>query len=161
VVVKIAAYSYPLALGVLFVISFGNRPQAFKRFFTVIMACFSLIGIGMIFAFLSRMGELIPILNFKNEIPSLSTFKFIDNQNGFGRATSDSATLMMEAMLLQISSSFQTQLKVDYKSNQLQGWIFVAGLASTFGIYLFASLLQFDVGHMFTSFIQCFILFKF
>ncbi|KAI8905003.1 glycosyltransferase family 2 protein [Gorgonomyces haynaldii] len=146
VIVQIAGYSYPVVLVALFIISFGNRPQAFKRTYTLVMFGFGLIGAGMIWVLLKRMLVISNAFLSTNDAHALSNL--IQAQANV--TTDDSAQLLINTLLLQTSSVMEKTMVAAQANNQMEAILFLTAAVSTIGVYFLASLIQMDITHMFT-----------
>ncbi|KAI9097307.1 glycosyltransferase family 2 protein [Phlyctochytrium arcticum] len=152
VLIGIARFSYPVVLVCLFIISFGNRPQAFRRTYKSVMCGFGVIGAVMIGLLIRRL---------------ISTIKFVTSQNGVkynailqpimtqsAQPTQDGGQLLVNAMMQQFASVMREEMNRTLTQATWESWVYAATLASTIGVYFLASFLQGDFWHMFTCFIQ-------
>ncbi|KAJ3218647.1 Chitin synthase, class 1 [Dinochytrium kinnereticum] len=157
IIINIAQFSYPVVLICLFIISFGNRPQAFRMTYTAVMAVLGLIGIVMIGLLISRIFTLFTT----NTNGLLSGYMDVLNPNAvkaLETRTEDPMIFMLDSLVVTVSDVLYTNLE----KNLLMGFklkaAYVITLCATFGVMFAASFIQLDFAHMFTSFIQYLIL---
>ncbi|KAJ3282861.1 Chitin synthase, class 1 [Borealophlyctis nickersoniae] len=152
VLINIARFSYPVALICLFIISFGNRPQAFRRTYTVVMFGFGVIGAVMIGLLVRRCLTLAHTQLSGLDQAYANLFRPLLAQTS--SETTDGGQLLVNALLMQVANVTKTNVDANLKQSKHEALIYMVTLASTFGVYFFASFIQFDFMHMFTCFIQ-------
>ncbi|KAL2913526.1 hypothetical protein HK105_206986 [Polyrhizophydium stewartii] len=154
VVMNIIRFSYPVVLVCLFIISFGNRPQAYRRLYATLMIGFGFIGAGMLAILLHR-TYVLSRQQFISRTPDAefrTFFSAFDTMAGY--RTNDSAQLLVNTMIMQTNRVFQKHLLDMLAASRTEAILFAVAFASTFGVFFIASLLQLDMAHMFTSFLQ-------
>ncbi|KAI8592871.1 chitin synthase 2 [Geranomyces variabilis] len=156
VILNIARFSYPVVLVCLFIISFGNRPQAFARTYKAVMFGFGVIGAVMIGLLIRR---LISTINFLTTKPKTT---YANMMNGLlapsQQPTADGAQILLNAIMNQMGTVMLKQLDLQLNEARRENLIYCVTLASTVGVYFIASFLQFDFAHMFTCFVQYLVL---
>eukprot|EP00842_Homolaphlyctis_polyrhiza_P000501 jgi/Hompol1/1451/HPOL_000957-RA len=154
VIMNIARYSYPVVLVCLFIIAFGNRPQAFKSFYTVIMIMFGVIGGGMITILVRRMMILFQThMSFTAPDSSFHPV-FASLNNAANVSTNDTAQLIVNTIIMQANRVIEQQLYNSLDASRTEAILFLSAVASTIGVFFVASAIQFDIAHMFTCFVQ-------
>ncbi|KAI8918364.1 chitin synthase 1 [Powellomyces hirtus] len=157
IILNIARFSYPVVLVCLFIISFGNRPQAFRNTYKAVMCGFGVIGAVMIGLLIRRLAFTIDFLQTQPSISYTNMIKPIVGPAA-GNATGDGAQLLVNTMLMQMGQVLTKQLDVQLMEARRENLIYCLTLASTVGVYFIASFLQMDFAHMFTCFIQYLVL---
>ncbi|KAI8846874.1 chitin synthase-domain-containing protein [Chytridium lagenaria] len=153
VIITAAQFSYPIVLICLFIISFGNRPQAFKMTYTAVMAVLALIGTVMIGLLFSRMFTL-----FTTSTNGLLTGYFNAlNPNAviaLETQTEDPMIFMLDSLIISVSDVLYKNLEKNLEMGVKLRVAYIVTLLSTFGVMFAASIIQLDFAHMFTSFVQ-------
>ncbi|KAI9366030.1 chitin synthase [Zopfochytrium polystomum] len=147
-----AEISYPVALVCLFLISFGNRPQAFGAFYTIVMIILGLVGVVMIILLFSRAVEI-----FSVNVSTLSSdyFNLLSDAAMLSNTPSnDTMSFMMNTVMWQVVDIMHTNLQKNLTLSITLRITYIMTLVSTYGVMFLASLLQFDIAHMFTCIIQ-------
>ncbi|KAJ3099254.1 Chitin synthase, class 1 [Phlyctochytrium planicorne] len=153
IIINIAQFSYPIVLICLFIISFGNRPQAFRFTYTGVMAVLAIIGIVMMWLLISRISSLF----------TTNTNGLLDGYynllNGYGLTAMDARTedpmlFMLDSMIWTVSDVMYENLKKNLEMGQRLRAAYLVTVLATFGVMFVASFIQLDFAHMFTCFIQ-------
>ncbi|KAJ3018777.1 Chitin synthase, class 1 [Thoreauomyces humboldtii] len=156
VILDIAEFSYPVVLVCLFVISFGNRPQAFRRIYKAVMCGFGVIGLVMIGLLIRR---LVTTIEFLRTEPGTSYSDMMTPiLSSADNTTKDGGQFLINTILLQMGKVMQERLDLQLSATRKENWIYCVTLASTVGVYFIAGFLQWDFAHMFTCFVQYLIL---
>ncbi|KAJ3078463.1 Chitin synthase, class 2, partial [Quaeritorhiza haematococci] len=161
-IVDAANYSYPVVLICLFVISFGNRPQAFALLYKLVMIGFGLIGAVMLGLLVRRMALLVTTVylapprqafenTFKQILSEVDGSMRFQEQRG---DTADAAQILIAAILGNVTQVVQYRVQKTIEYQGQQALTYIIALASTFGVFFLASFLQMDFSHMFTCLIQ-------
>ena len=153
--IAVARYSYPVILICLFIISFGNRPQAFRNTYKIVMVLFGVIGAVMMGLLVRRVTALVGAhvtglgdTDAYNELLN----PMIDQARV---EVTDGGQLLVNAIVMHVANVTMVQLEENLKQARWEALIYLVTLASTIGVFFFASFVQLDFAHMFTCFIQC------
>ncbi|KAJ3112603.1 Chitin synthase, class 2 [Phlyctochytrium bullatum] len=157
VIITAAQFSYPIVLICLFIISFGNRPQAFRFTYTGVMVILGIIGIVMITLLLRRISSL-----FTTNTQGLTEAYFdVLNPNAIialETQTQDPLIYMLDSIIVSASDALYTNLKNNLDMSFKLRFAYIVTLCATFGVMFAASIVQLDFAHMFTCFVQYLIL---
>ncbi|KAJ3375577.1 Chitin synthase, class 2, partial [Lobulomyces angularis] len=134
----LAKFSYPVVLICLFVISFGNRPQAFAGVYKAVMFGFGIIGAAMFGMLVHRLYILLQYSIISPPLDPLMTM--LDGLNN-------------EIVLSQLQELGKDP-KLQDSAQFLVTNTYLIALASSFGVFYLASFLQRDFYHMFTCLLQ-------
>ncbi|KAJ3148053.1 Chitin synthase, class 1 [Irineochytrium annulatum] len=153
ILITVAEFSYPIALVCLFIISFGNRPQAFKYTYTGVMFILGVIGIVMVALIVQRVFVL-----FQSSAVAQSQYDgIIRNYNSIvlsAPVTNDPMVYMLREAIWATTDVMNTQLKANLALGNWMKVLYIGSLSTTFGTMFAASFLQFDFSHMFLCFVQ-------
>ncbi|KAJ3130294.1 Chitin synthase, class 2 [Nowakowskiella sp. JEL0407] len=166
VIISIANYSYPITLVCLFVIAFGNRPQAFANVYRAVVIGFSIIGAVMLFLIGRRIATLSQARTAeldKAYAKLLNTYKYVNQtvpiqqikmNTGGAPTKQDQGQILIAQMISKMAEVMDDQLQTNLKLTNTMSYNYIITLGATIGVFFLASILQGDVSHMFTCFIQ-------
>ncbi|KAI9208366.1 glycosyltransferase family 2 protein [Polychytrium aggregatum] len=154
VIINVAALSYPVVLVSLFIVSFGNRPQAFHRVYKYVMMGFGVIGAAMIVLLVVKVTGLNVFSYNQTRSDYDQFFQHFGQVTQSWNSTSDTGELLLGAVLERIREVYSDRVYDNLQKSQFQSYTYIATLASTFGVFLVGSIIQGDVAHMFTCLIQ-------
>ncbi|KAJ3042656.1 Chitin synthase, class 2 [Rhizophlyctis rosea] len=152
--IAVARFSYPVILVCLFIISFGNRPQAFRGTYKIVMILFGAIGMVMIGLLIRRVNGLVG--THVSGLDSTAGYRTLLNPmiEKADSSVTDGGQLLINAMVMHVANTTMVQLEENLKSARWEALIYMVTLASTIGVFFLASFVQLDFAHMFTCFIQ-------
>ncbi|KAJ3224763.1 Chitin synthase, class 2, partial [Clydaea vesicula] len=141
----LAKFSYPVVLICLFVISFGNRPQAFAGVYEAVMFGFGIIGAAMFGMLVHRLYILLQYSIISPPLDPLMTM--LDGLNneivlsqlqelGKDPKLQDSAQFLVSNILFNITGVIRPMGILNVKYQQIQAYTYLIALASSFGVYL-------------------------
>ncbi|KAI8825096.1 chitin synthase-domain-containing protein [Fimicolochytrium jonesii] len=152
VVINIARFSYPVVLVCLFIISFGNRPQAFRLTYKAVMLGFGVIGATMISLLVRRF---VMTLHFFQRMPTINYTEMMKPVvNPSTLTTNDGSQMLVNTLLAQMSRVVTKELDKELARARWENLVYCVTLGSTIGVYFLASFMHLDFAHMFTSFVQ-------
>ncbi|KAJ3417009.1 Chitin synthase, class 2 [Chytridiales sp. JEL 0842] len=147
-----AQASYPILLVCLFIISFGNRPQAFKITYTIVMFFLAIIGAGMVGLLIQRMFTLFAV----NTVGLSAEYTSYLNATAVaaGTPSTDSMEFLLHTVVWQVTAVVHEQVQDNLRKGVSLQIAYLVSILSTFGVMFLASIVQFDAAHMFTCLIQ-------
>ncbi|KAJ3037428.1 Chitin synthase, class 2, partial [Rhizophlyctis rosea] len=152
--IAVARYSYPVILICLFIISFGNRPQAFRNTYKIVMVLFGVIGAVMMGLLIRRIAALVGA--HVTGLDDTDAYRELLNPivDHARVEVTDGGQLLVNALVMHVANVTMVQLEENLKQARWEALIYLVTLASTIGVFFFASFVQLDFAHMFTCFIQ-------
>ncbi|TPX59306.1 chitin synthase [Spizellomyces sp. 'palustris'] len=152
ILLGIARFSYPVVLVCLFIISFGNRPQAFRRTYKAVMFGFGVIGAVMIGLLVRRLIQTVQFVGTQYNMDYGGILRPLVDPAV--QPTSDGGQLLMNTLVVQVARVMRKDMDVKLGDAKRESLVYAVTLASTVGVYFLASFLQLDFAHMFTCFLQ-------
>ncbi|KAI9361230.1 chitin synthase 1 [Zopfochytrium polystomum] len=151
--IEAGLFVYPVLLSLLFIIAFGNRPQAFRWTYTTTMFVLGLVGTGMVVLLVYR---IISLLSTDTNALSASYDTLLsDVATAAQQPTGDALQYIINSVLWQTTSVMHDTVQKNLDKRLWLKITYLLSIISTYGVMFLASLLQLDVAHMFTCFIQC------
>ncbi|KAJ1565946.1 Chitin synthase, class 2 [Nowakowskiella sp. JEL0078] len=142
VIIGTANLSYPIVLVCLFVIAFGNRPQAFANVYRAVVIGFSLIGAVMMFLIVRRIVSMATTHTSglaTAYATTLGVYKFV-NQTvivptvASGTVTSkDMAQLLVAQMISEMADVLDSQLQANLVTMNTMSYNYLITLGATIG----------------------------
>lgn len=146
--------TYPILISSLFIISLGNSPRSFAGVYKAIIITFGVIGCVMISMMIIRVMSFVSFTHLFYTTTPLTLYENSIKESMLN-SKNDTMHLILTSMVSQISEIVIQNARLEMAYKQYQGWTYLVAIISTIGIFFIASIMNGDVSHMFTCFLQC------